>query len=237
MEPLSVYIVNDNGNVMAESKYTPQKQLQLVETTLDLLYATEESEAHSQRSLARRLGVALGLTNSLIKRCVRKGLLKVHEAPARRFAYYLTPKGFHEKSRLTAEYLSSSLSFYRQARSQYATAMEYCQSRDWQHVALVGTGELAEIAVLAGMETDSAPAAVIDARYNDMHFCGVRVFRSLSEFTETAAVDAVIITSLTEPQGAFDLLCADFPAERILTPDVLRVIRRLPNDRKTGGVT
>lgn len=220
---------------MPDSKYDPQKKLQLVETTLDLLYATEEDESHSQRSLALRLGVALGLTNSLIKRCVRKGLLKVQQAPARRFAYYLTPKGFNEKSRLTAEYLSSSLTFYRNARAQYATAIEYCQSRGWRHVALMGTGELAEIAILASMEIDSSLAAVIDPRHNEKQFCGVQVFRSISELTESTPLDAVIITSMTEPQGSFDLLCANFPIERVLTPDVLRVVRRLPNGSKDGA--
>lgn len=211
---------------MSDQKYDSQKQLQMVETTLDLLYATEQGEEHSQRSLALRLGVALGLTNSLIKRCVRKGLLKVQEAPARRFAYYLTPKGFHEKSRLTAEYLSSSLSFYRQARSQYASAIEYCQSRGWQHVVLMGTGELAEIAILASMETGLNLTGVVDPGYNDNQFCGTRVYRSIAEIDESTKPDAVIITSLTKPQGTFDSLRDEFPIERILTPDVLHVIRR-----------
>ncbi|MGL4729464.1 MAG: winged helix-turn-helix transcriptional regulator, partial [Bosea sp. (in: a-proteobacteria)] len=73
------------------------------------LLASVEREAHvSQRKLASELGVALGLVNTYIKRCVKKGLIKVQEVPSRRYAYYLTPHGFAEKSRLTAEYLSWS---------------------------------------------------------------------------------------------------------------------------------
>ena len=88
--------------------------------TLEILEAIEESSDVTQRHLARRLGVALGLANSYLKRCVRKGLIKVQQAPANRYLYYLTPKGFAEKSRLTAEYLRVSLSFYRRASDSLA---------------------------------------------------------------------------------------------------------------------
>src|SRR6187549_1606185 len=78
------------------------------EITLGLLTAIEENSAVTQRSVASDLGIALGLANSYLKRCVRKGLVKVAQVPSRRYAYFLTPQGFAEKSRLTAEYLSHS---------------------------------------------------------------------------------------------------------------------------------
>jgi len=77
--------------------------------TLEVLEKIEKHNNLTQRHLADSLGVALGLANSYMKRCVRKGLIKVHQAPANRFLYYLTPKGFAEKSRLTAKYLSTSV--------------------------------------------------------------------------------------------------------------------------------
>ena len=68
---------------------------------LGLLESVERDGAQSQRRIAADLGIALGLVNAYVKRCVRKGLLKVSEAPARRYVYYLTPQGFAEKSKLT----------------------------------------------------------------------------------------------------------------------------------------
>ena len=59
----------------------------------------------TQRHLADRLGVALGLANSYLRRCARKGLIKITQAPDNRYLYYLTPQGFTEKTRLTARYL------------------------------------------------------------------------------------------------------------------------------------
>src|SRR5580765_7065233 len=84
---------------------------------LRLLDAVEQDRAKAQRLLASELGIALGLVNAYLKRWVKKGLVKVRSAPARRYAYYLTPEGFSEKARLTVEYLSYSFSFFRQAKS------------------------------------------------------------------------------------------------------------------------
>ena len=94
--------------------------------TLEILDTVQRNEQLSQRHLSRQLGVALGLANSYLKRCVRKGWVKVQQAPANRYLYYLTPTGFAEKSRLTAEYLSTSLGFYREAGNSCARLLDQC---------------------------------------------------------------------------------------------------------------
>src|SRR5580765_1120317 len=83
---------------------------------LGLLNSVEHDGDRSQRHMAAELGIALGLVNAYLKRCIKKGLVKVRSAPARRYAYYLTPQGFAEKSRLTVDYLSYSFEFFRQAK-------------------------------------------------------------------------------------------------------------------------
>src|ERR1043165_7627466 len=90
---------------------------------LGLLESVERDGAQSQRKLASELGIALGLVNAYMKRCVKKGLLKIGQAPARRYASYLTPHGFAEKSRLTVEYLSISFSFFRRAREDCSAVL------------------------------------------------------------------------------------------------------------------
>jgi len=102
---------------------------------LGLLESVERDGAQSQRKLASELGIALGLVNAYLKRCVKKGLLKVSEAPARRYAYYLTPQGFAEKSKLTVDYLSYSFLFFRQARAD-CTSIPDCLPRYYVQVRL-----------------------------------------------------------------------------------------------------
>ncbi len=116
--------------------------------TLGMLNAVAENNVVTQRSLARDLGIALGLANAYLKRCVTKGYIKVTHVPAKRYAYYLTPTGFAEKSRLTAQYLAISFDFFRLARGQCGALFAECESQGWTRIVLSGAGELAEIAML-----------------------------------------------------------------------------------------
>src|SRR3989337_1675668 len=111
---------------------------------LELLDVVGKRNDVSQRHLARHLGVALGLANSYLKRCIRKGLVKVSQAPANRYLYYLTPQGFAEKSRLTAQYLNYSLSFYRKAGESCRQVFRVCEQNGWRRLLLSGVSDLAE---------------------------------------------------------------------------------------------
>src|SRR6202167_1131464 len=115
---------------------------------LGLLSSVESDGARSQRRIAVGLGITLGLVNAYLKRCVKKGLVKVGDAPARRYAYYLTPQGFAEKSRLTVEYLSISFTFFRRARADCTAALDIAKRRGWSRIVLAGVSDLAEIAAI-----------------------------------------------------------------------------------------
>ena len=208
---------------MSDVKLNGQNRTHTLETTLVLLKAIEEEGEHSQRSLATRLGVALGLTNSLLKRCIKKGILKVSKAPARRFAYYLTPKGFAEKSKLTAEYLSYSLKFFREARSQYDGIFENCEAHGWKRVAIYGASELTEIATLAAAGTDVSLVAIIDPSHNAFEFCGLPVKSDMAALDSDGGVDAVVMATTENTQETYIHLINQIDRTRILAPDFLFV--------------
>lgn len=193
--------------------------------TLGLLSAIEENSAVTQRSVASDLGIALGLTNAYLKRCVRKGLVKVSMAPANRYAYYLTPKGFSEKSRLTARYLSMSFNFFRSAREQCTDTFRQCVDQGWNRVMLAGAGDMSEIATLCCADLKLELVGIYDPESTESEVAGLPVFDALDG---TVAFDAVVITDLTEPQKMFDRLVKLTPAERVLAPPMLSVSRTRP---------
>src|ERR671934_3033819 len=89
---------------------------------LELLTALGEGTPLTQRALAQRLGVALGLTNLYLKRLARKGYIKIVEFPQKpaarkRLRYLVTPKGLAEKARLTYEHMVYALNLYRRTRA------------------------------------------------------------------------------------------------------------------------
>src|SRR5437763_16319457 len=121
---------------------------------LNVLSAVERDSHWTQRRVSRDLGIALGLANAYLRRCIGKGLIKVGQVPLNRYAYYLTPQGFAEKSPLTVEYLTWSFNFFRRARSDCAELLQECAARGWTRVALCGAGDLAEVAVLSAGESE-----------------------------------------------------------------------------------
>jgi len=188
--------------------------------TLGLLNIVDENSSASQRSMAGGLGIALGLANAYLKRCVKKGLIKVSQAPANRYAYYLTPKGFSEKSRLTAEYLSQSFKLFRHARAEGAELLEHCQTRGWNRVALCGPGDLAYIMILSAKDYSVELVGIIDLFQGSSELPNLPV---LPGFPGPGDVDAIIICDIIKPQDAYDDACANFLAERVLVPKFLNV--------------
>lgn len=188
---------------------------------LGLLQSVERDGAQSQRKLASDLGIALGLVNAYLKRCVKKGLLKIGQAPARRYAYYLTPHGFAEKSRLTVEYLSDSFSFFRHAREDCAAVLRAAHACGFNRVALAGVSDLAEIATLCALEQGIAIVAVIDAKSANDKFVGAPVVTSLAAVA--GGCDAVLVTDLQATREFVAALAEEIGAERVLVPALLGI--------------
>jgi DNA-binding MarR family transcriptional regulator len=116
---------------------------------LILLSELDRNGGATQRGLATKLGVALGLTNLYLKRLARKGYIKITNIPRNRIRYLLTPQGFAEKSRLTYQYMQYSLSYYRDMRGRLKDMLSSLEGIHDQRVAICGTGELAELTYLA----------------------------------------------------------------------------------------
>jgi DNA-binding MarR family transcriptional regulator len=186
------------------------------------LLAFVEREAHvSQRALANELGVALGLVNTYIKRCVKKGLIKVQQVPSRRYAYYLTPSGFAEKSRLTAEYLSWSLSFFRRARSECSALFEEARERKLDRLVLFGGSDLTEIAILGAAEYGVTIVAIVDASMRKPSLFNIPVVASLAE--APVRPNGAIVTGIHDAQRLYDEAVAALGAQRVLVPSMLPV--------------
>jgi DNA-binding MarR family transcriptional regulator len=197
---------------------------------LGLLESVERDGAQSQRKLASDLGIALGLVNAYLKRCVKKGLLKIGEVPPRRYAYYLTPHGFAEKSRLTVEYLSSSFSFFRRAREDCSSVLKAAHARGWNRIALIGVSDLAEVATICALEQGITIVAVVDAEATRDRFVGIPVVRSLDAVP--GGFDALIITDLASTRETMKAALTALEAERVFVP----VLLRMGPDRAMEGV-
>jgi DNA-binding MarR family transcriptional regulator len=186
---------------------------------LGLLESVERDGGQTQRRLASELGVALGLVNAYLKRCVKKGLLKVGEAPTRRYGYYLTPQGFAEKASLTVEYLAYSFSLFRKARLEYGEVISSASACGFSRIALAGVSDLAEIATICALEIGTEVVAVVDPLSDKPKFVGIPVFSSFDAVS--VPFDAVVITALQNAGEVFQDTRRRYGPDRVFVPPLL----------------
>ncbi len=197
------------------------RDLERSRVILELLESVGRDAEGSQRSRASEAGVALGLVNAYLNFCAKKGFIRIKKIPTRRYFYYLTPKGFAEKSRLALLLVSNSLRSFRQARHEYSAAFRDFKAQGKNRVALVGLSELTEIAMLCAAENDVVMTAII-ARDRHERYLGVPVVRSFSEIP--GGFDMAVITDLVDPAGARGEAVRALGAARVVSPAILGII-------------
>lgn len=195
------------------------------EITLKLLNAIHQDGELTQRKAAKQLGIALGMVNAYFKRCVKKGLVKASQIPPNRYAYYLTPKGFQEKSALTASFLSQSLLLFRLARTQYQEIFQACAEQGRERIMFYGMSDLTDVAQLLAKDHPLTLAGIIDPQADDGEINGTTIFPSPPAPLEA---DALIITCLKDPQGAFERAAELIAPDRVYTPKLLNITRDAP---------
>lgn len=187
--------------------------------TLGVLDAVSGDSSLTQRHIASQLGIALGLANAYLKRCIRKGLVKVQQAPANRYSYYLTPKGFAEKTRLTAEYMSQSLRFFRVVRRQCGDIFNVCAAAGHVRVVLWGAGDVAEIAALCAAEHGVSIVGVVPGEWPaPAELYGVPVRADWADFTDA---QALVVTDPRIGHAGLNDLVARIGADRVHAAPIL----------------
>lgn len=161
--------------------------------SLLLLDEISKGEQLSQRVLSKKLNIALGLVNSYIKHLVSKGYITIKAIPAKRYAYYLTPKGFTEKTRLTYHHLQNFTGLYKVARKDFKELFANLLREGVESVVFAGADEAAEIAYLSLQEFDVKFAGIVDDEHTGKDFFKYKImpFEKIKEID----ADCIIVSS------------------------------------------
>lgn len=187
--------------------------------TLDLLQSIERDGRRSQRARALECGAALGLVNAYLKYCAKKGYIKIKRIPARRYIYYLTPKGLAEKSRLTLLHLSNVLTFFRAARRDCVLALDEAEARGWKRVAIAGSSELAEICMICALDHNIEIVALIDPSLDVSRFLGLPVAHNYERIKNT--IDGVVVADIANTSNVRREAIAAMSGRKVITPALL----------------
>lgn len=119
---------------------------------LSLLDNIERDPEITQADLATQLGVAVGTVNWHLKRLISKGYIKVKRAERRKLLYIITPEGLAIRARLTVDYVEQQFNLYRRVRQKVKECTEQLKKEGFDHIRLVGEGDVADICRLTCIE-------------------------------------------------------------------------------------
>ena len=158
----------------------------------------EKTPNLSQRELSNKFGIALGVTNACLKRMARRGGIRLRKIPPRRIGYYLTPKGFAEKAKLTMTFLSYNIHHYSRLKAMIGERFLEMASQGVKRIVFYGVSEEMEVAYVTLQGTNMELVAIVDDN-DDVKGKNIlgREARDPGELDNVRA-DAILITSIQD---------------------------------------
>lgn len=167
---------------------------------LQFLEELEKTPNLSQRELSNKFGIALGVTNACLKRMVRRGWIRLTKVPPRRIGYYLTPKGFAEKARLTMTFLSYNIHHYTNLKAMITEKLLEMTSQGTKRVIFWGVSDEMEIAYVTLQGTEMKLVAIVDDNHgvNGKNILGEQIHGP--DVIDSLKPDAILITSILDEE-------------------------------------
>jgi len=165
---------------------------------LSLLQELEKNPIISQRELSNKFGIALGVTNACLRRMVRRGWIRITNLDHHKIGYFLTPKGFAEKAKLTFHLISWTVKHYSTLKDIIGDRLLEMQNKGVERVVFYGVSDEMEIAyvTLQGLNLKLVGIVEDEERVNRKEVFGVELM-GVSRIEELRP-DAILITSLTD---------------------------------------
>jgi len=174
---------------------SPEKELEILERI------SRSKTTIRQRDLARIIGLSLGMTNSILKRLAKKGLLKIKKVNNRNIQYVVSPKGMEAIAGRSYRYFKRTIKnvvYYKEAIDRI---IQEAADRGHRRFVLVGSSDLDFIVE---------------------HFCEKKHL----EYTQSPDGGALIGTSAADEAGMFFLFSENCvpPAEQTENSASLRIL-------------
>ena len=172
---------------------------------LDTLLELKENPSLSQRSLAHKLNISLGLTNSILKNLINRGWLKAKKDTGRKLLYIITPQGMTNVSRLMYSRFQETLHYYHYTKDLLTAYLMKLYQQGEKTINIYGTGQLAEITYYAGISTPLKLNAIITDEPPKEKFLGqqtISIENFLSQYSNHTNLSdrKIIILSTNNPE-------------------------------------
>jgi DNA-binding MarR family transcriptional regulator len=165
---------------------------------LRLLEELERNPIVSQRELSHKFNIALGVTNACLRRMARKGWIRIQGLSHRKIGYYLTPKGFAERAKLTLHMISYTMQHYSELKKMISQRLLEMEQDGFNRIAFYGISDEMEIAyiTLQGVNLKLVGIVEDDEKFTPQIMFGHEL-EPVSRIKELKP-DCILITSLVE---------------------------------------
>lgn len=165
---------------------------------LNLLQELEKNPIVSQRQLSHKFGIALGVTNACLKRMARRGWIRMMNQDRHKIGYFLTPKGFAEKTKLRLHLISWTVQHYSTLKDIIGVKFLEMQNKGVERIVFYGVSDEMEIALTTLQGTNLRLIGIVE---DEEKFTPSIIFGYELEpvsRVEELKPDSILITSLME---------------------------------------
>jgi DNA-binding Lrp family transcriptional regulator len=165
---------------------------------LRLLEELERNPIVSQRELSHKFNIALGVTNACLRRMARKGWIQITELNRKRIGYYLTKKGFLEKSKLTFDLVTGIIQHYSELKKVIGDRFLEMQADGVRRIVFYGVSDEMEVAYITLQGVDLRLVGIVedDEKFTARIILGYEL-EPVSRIKELRP-DGILITTLAE---------------------------------------
>jgi len=167
---------------------------------LETLLEIKQNPSLTQRSLAHRLNISLGLTNAILQNLIHRGWIKAKKITGRKILYLITPQGIARATSLVYDRFRETQNYYQYTKEMLTSYLNNLYTKGRGKAAIYGTSQLAEIAYLSLLDSPLQLHSIItdDPSLSKKKFLGHEVL-TLSDFaqkiSETSNLENLIVLS------------------------------------------
>ncbi|MBU1290540.1 winged helix-turn-helix transcriptional regulator [bacterium] len=171
---------------------------------LNTLLELKQNPSLTQRSLAHRLNISLGLTNAILQNLIHRGWIKAKRMTGRKILYLITPQGMARATNLIYDRFRETQNYYQYTKELLTSYLIDLYNQGKRKAIIYGTNQLAEITYLSLLNSPLKLHSILSDDPSKKKFLGRQVF-TISDFTEkyskhlsqTSQKDVVILSTIS----------------------------------------
>ena len=171
---------------------------------LKTLLEIKDNPSVTQRSLAHRLNISLGLTNAILQNLIHRGWIKAKKLTGRKILYLITPKGMARATNLIYDRFRETQNYYQYTKELLTSYLADLYHQGKRRAVIYGTDQLAEITYLSLLDSSLKLHSILSDDPSKKKFLGRQVF-NIYDFAEkyskhlsqTSQKDVIILSTIS----------------------------------------